>query len=58
MADCNSALVLRRHTAILPLNFPHSLLSGVVRSGLCGGHVCGEGDVDNHDQSTVMEMLH
>jgi len=58
MADCNSALVLQRRTAILPLIFPHDLLSGVVQSGLCAGHACGEGDLDNHDQSTGMVMLH
>jgi hypothetical protein len=58
MADCNSALVLQRHTAILPLIFPHSLLSGVVQSGLCGGHTCGEGYLDNHDQSTGIIMIH
>jgi hypothetical protein len=58
MADCNSALVLQRRTAILPLIFPHSLLSGLVQSGLYGGHVYGEGDLDNHDQSTDMEILH
>jgi len=58
MADCNSALVLQRRTAISPLIFPHSLLSGVVQSELCGGHTCGEWALDNHDQSTGMVMFH
>jgi hypothetical protein len=58
MVDFNSALVLQRRNAISPLIFRHSLLSGVVQSGLCGGHTCGEWDLDNHDQSTDMVMLH
>ena len=58
MAHYNSVLVLQRRTVNSSLIFPHNLLSGVVQSGLCRGHTCGEWVLDNHDQSTGMVMFH
>jgi len=41
----NSASVVKRRTATLSFTSLHRLWSGVVKSGLCGGHNIGEGDV-------------
>ena len=37
----NLALVVNRRTATLSFTILHRLLSGVVKSGLCGGHNIG-----------------
>jgi hypothetical protein len=53
----NSAFVLLWRIATLSFIIPHGLLSGVVKSGLRGGHGSGEGADQFHGQFTGLGML-